>query len=64
MSGKTGTFLCNKNSYVKNVTEKCKEWGKGVVKRWGYGRILNVCLHSDRTFKWKGENKYEEMVNT
>ena len=29
---------------------------KGVVKRWGYGKILLVCRKKSRTFKWKGEN--------
>lgn len=37
---------------------------KGVVKRVRYGTILLVCRKKNRTFKWKGENKYEEMVNT
>lgn len=42
---------------VKNGERCCK-------KDWGYGKILLVCRKKSRTFKWKGENKYEEMGNT
>lgn len=44
--------------------EKCKEWWKDVVKRWGgYGRTSFVFLKKTQ-YRRKGENIYEKMDKT
>lgn len=48
-------LLCINGQNVKNVTEKCKEWWKYVVKRWGYGRISFVFLKKDIISKKGGK---------